>query len=360
MPEVYTQPKTYNLSGGIDLSFTDAGAPLSDDYTTVVILHGTAFNAYQLRKVHVYAHENNLRTVLLHQRHYAGSTPYTTDEIEDIKQGEMGFWERGSAQLAEFLNTFIKQERIPKLTTEGRGGIAIMGWSMGVVPVLSFLATAKNPIISIDLSECLQEYIGRCILYEPPFLAFGISPPPKCPNFNPWEEPDISPEDLPIVFSRWISSYFDHPCYDPVTKSLSISATIHDYDGRPEGPVNSISSWTADDISKGIENDAVDVETLKFMPSMQQTIQELTTQALFDNKNTQSCFPAVKVAHIFGTKTAWSIAWTENEMWKKYQTEPRQGREMQFVEIDGWNHFAHWDYPQQFMSVVADCIYSSA
>lgn len=38
--------KTYSLPEGTELSFTDSGAPLnSDDYTTVLIIHGSAFNA---------------------------------------------------------------------------------------------------------------------------------------------------------------------------------------------------------------------------------------------------------------------------------------------------------------------------
>ncbi|KIK69425.1 hypothetical protein GYMLUDRAFT_35484 [Collybiopsis luxurians FD-317 M1] len=100
----YPQPKKYSLSEGIEFSFTDIGAPAnSNDYTTIVVLHGGGFNAYQLRKMHSYAHGLNLRTVLLHRRNYAGSTPYTPTELHELQQGNRVFLERLSAQLAEFL-----------------------------------------------------------------------------------------------------------------------------------------------------------------------------------------------------------------------------------------------------------------
>ncbi|KIK69443.1 hypothetical protein GYMLUDRAFT_152193 [Collybiopsis luxurians FD-317 M1] len=262
------RPKTYSLSGGIELSFTDVGAPPnSDDYTTVFILHGSVFNAYQFHKVHSYAHAFNLRTVLVHRRDYTGSTPYALTELQEIEQGSRVFWEQSSAQLAEFLGMFIEEEKIPKLKEHSRnGGIAMLGWSMGAVPVLSFLATAKKPLVSPGLLELLEGYIGECVLYDPPYLALGYPLPSNQPNYIPWviPDPNVSQEEMPVIFSQWISSYYDHPCYDPASRSLRSSATIYDFDGaRPTGDkVNSLSSWTEEEIAKGIERKAATSEDL--------------------------------------------------------------------------------------------------
>ncbi|KIK69440.1 hypothetical protein GYMLUDRAFT_1002785 [Collybiopsis luxurians FD-317 M1] len=362
------QLKTYSLSGGIELSYTDVGAPPnSDDYTTVLIIHGSIFNAYQLHKVHSYAHALNLRTVLLHKRDYAGSTPYTPTELQEIKQGSRIFWERSSAQLAEFLGLFIEQEKIPKLKDYPRsGGIAIVGWSMGNVPVLSFLATANDPPVPTGLSKLLEGYIGKCVLYEPPYLALGYPLPSDNPNYSPWLDTDSSPEEILEIFLKWIGLYFDHPCYDPANQSWPSSATIYDFDGaRPKGyETSSISSWTDEEIAKGIERNAVATEMLMFKPEMQDTIRALGDQALFDPKNFQNCFPKVDIAYIGGTRSAWSCAWTEFQVKKRFQS--KEGRPMRFLDMDGWNHFviekhgddnqAHWDRPQQFMQVVAECI----
>jgi hypothetical protein len=74
-----------------------------------------------------------------------------------------------SVQLAEFLGTFIEREKIPRLEEHldgtRSGGVAILGWSVGNMTVLSFLATARGPMISNQLSTLLEEYIGNCVLY---------------------------------------------------------------------------------------------------------------------------------------------------------------------------------------------------
>ncbi|KAF5381141.1 hypothetical protein D9757_009437 [Collybiopsis confluens] len=316
----------------------------------------------QFYKLHSCAHALNLRTVLLHRRHYAGSTPYTPSELEEIKQGRKSFWERWNAEFAEFLCIFITREQIPKLKEHANGtrngGIAIIGWSLGAVPALSILTPAVNSGITSERSVLLEKYLGSCILYEPPFQAFGHSPPSDNPNYNPWMNPDlkIPMDQLMVVFSHWVSSYFDHPCYDPASHSLRSSATIHDFESvYSRDKASSVSSWTKDELARGVERDAVEMETFMCMPPMQAMIHELTDEALFDARAASICFPRVQVVHICGTRTVWTCAWTQTEIKNRYQSEVR-GRAMQFVDVDGWNHFAHWDQPQQFMEVVASCL----
>ncbi|KAF9062032.1 hypothetical protein BDP27DRAFT_1300589 [Rhodocollybia butyracea] len=201
--------QTYSLSRGIELSFTDSGAPPNSvDYTTLLVVHGTAFNAYQFHKLHSYAHALNLRTILLHRRDYVGSTPYSLTELEEISEAKKVFWERLSAQLAEFVVMLIQKEGIPRLTQstesrsegldlKGRGGVAIMGWSFGCATVLSLFGVVKNPMISDKHYDLLQEYIGDFILYDPPHVAFGYPVPSDSPNYVPWEDLTIPLEIFP-------------------------------------------------------------------------------------------------------------------------------------------------------------------
>ncbi|KAJ3746854.1 hypothetical protein DFH05DRAFT_1395005 [Lentinula detonsa] len=283
MPSLQIQ--TYSLSEGIELSFTDSGAPPdSVSYTTVFFLHGGIFNAYQFHKVHAHAHALNLRTVLLHRRDYAGSTPYSGTEIEELKEGSVVFWERLSAQLAEFLGIFIKREKIPKLTRrksplqdtahilhtnfantngEGNGGVAIFGWSAGCSTVLSLLGAIQNPFIPDDLYKGLQEYVRSCLIYDPTYFSFGYTPPSDSRNYIPWDDPTVSKEDLPQVVAEWVSSYYDHPCYDVVGQSLPSTASIYDLDGiRSKSEQISFSSWTEEDIAKGLEGASANNEVL--------------------------------------------------------------------------------------------------
>ncbi|KAJ3793261.1 hypothetical protein GGU11DRAFT_692126 [Lentinula aff. detonsa] len=259
--------QTYSLSGGIELSFTDSGPPLdSSDYTTIVLLHGGVFNAYGFHKVHGYAHSLNLRTVLLHRRDYAGSTPYSCSETQELQQGNVIFWERLSAQLGEFLQMFVQREGIPKLVARqkpaqlnglrnmGSGGLAILGWSGGCLPIVSFLGAIRNRMISEELYNFLEDYIGDCIFYDPSYHCFGYPLPPENQNYIPWEDTRISSEEFLHAFSQWVSSYYDHPCYDPVSRSLLTTASINDFDGqRQKSDEISVSSWTDEEIAQGTE-----------------------------------------------------------------------------------------------------------
>ncbi|KAG6871570.1 hypothetical protein C0995_002970, partial [Termitomyces sp. Mi166 len=79
---------TYTLTDGINIYFTDSGAPPSStDYTTLIILHGSAFNGEGFEKMHTFAHGYNLRTVIWNRREYPGSTKYTDAEIDDLHNG---------------------------------------------------------------------------------------------------------------------------------------------------------------------------------------------------------------------------------------------------------------------------------
>ncbi|KAF9061870.1 hypothetical protein BDP27DRAFT_1234417 [Rhodocollybia butyracea] len=265
--------QTYSLSEGIELSFTDSGAPPNSiDYTTLLVIHGTGFNAYQFHKLHSSAHAHNLRTVLLHRRDYAGSTPYSPTELEEISEAKKVFWERSSAQVAEFVVMLVAKEGIPKLTTksqsegsdfDSRGGVAIMGWSFGCATALSLLGTVKNPMISDEHYNILKDYIGDCILYDPPHLAFGYPLPPDNKNYVPWEDLTIPPGEHTKVFSDWVASYYDHPYYDSQCQSLSYyTASIHDLDGRAKTEKDSVSLWSEEEKAKGIEGETAATEIL--------------------------------------------------------------------------------------------------
>ncbi|KIK67735.1 hypothetical protein GYMLUDRAFT_36486 [Collybiopsis luxurians FD-317 M1] len=358
--------KTYSLPEGVELSFTDSGAPPgSDDYTTVLVIHGSVFNAYQFHKVHLFAHALNLRTVLFHRRDHVGSTLYTSAEVQEIQQGSQVFWERLSAQVAQFLRIFIEHEHIPKLkksSSRMSGGLAVMGWSAGCQIVLSLLGAVHNPMISDDLHSLLQSYIGRAMIYDPPHVAFGYPLPSDNKNYIPWEDTSLKLEEIPVVFSNWVSSYYDHPCYDPSTGSLRSSATIHDLDGvRKRAEKTTISTWSEEEKAKGVEMPAMKNEILTFTPPPQATLHKLSRKALFDPESARVWFPNVDVAYIGVTNTIWMCAWAEIQTKQLYEEvlkrdDSASRRKIHFVDMDGSNHFPHWDRPQEFMRVIASVI----
>jgi hypothetical protein len=257
--------RVYSLSDGIELSFTDSGAPPnSQDYTTLLAIHGTAFNACKfnplqryklihepcfiqkfsdgLHPIHKYAHPFNFRTLILHRRDYAGSTPFSPAEIQESKEGCMNFWERSSAQVSEFPGMFIEKERIPKFRALSKngyiqrsGGIAIMGlsmgWSMGCATGLSLFGIPRNPMISVKLYDLLKDYFSDVILdgkeaenvlfgaqIDPPILASGYTAPDYL-KYLPFADPKLASEDWEAL-PEWVSMYFDHSGYDEDSKSI--------------------------------------------------------------------------------------------------------------------------------------------
>ncbi|KAG7087839.1 hypothetical protein E1B28_013777 [Marasmius oreades] len=137
---------TYILSDNIRIFFTDSGPPPhSNDYTTLVVLHGTPFNGYGLEKLHTVAHSLNLRTVIWNQHDYPSSTPYTDSELEELNQGRKIFMDRINKQIGQSLKQFIEKENIPKATSDRKaGGIAIMGWSMGNLSAMALHQEKPN------------------------------------------------------------------------------------------------------------------------------------------------------------------------------------------------------------------------
>ncbi|KAF8067706.1 hypothetical protein FPV67DRAFT_1415804 [Lyophyllum atratum] len=230
---------TYNLSGGVEIFFTDSGAPPgSTNYTTLIVLHGSAFTGQCFEKMHEYAHANDLRTVIWNRRDYYGSTKYTDAELEDLNEGRKVFLDRLAVQVADFLKQYIEKESIPKISADHKsGGFAIMGWSMGTATAMPLFSDPS--LISSELYTLLEPYVKDLVLYDPPYLSFGYELPADHKTYNPWTDPDCkTPEELYKNFGFWVSSYYDHP---------DVSGTIHGLDYRKRTDHATITSWTPEE-----------------------------------------------------------------------------------------------------------------
>ncbi|KAF8148346.1 hypothetical protein K438DRAFT_1625545, partial [Mycena galopus ATCC 62051] len=196
--------------------YTDSGAPKTVDYTTIVILHGSGFNGgtwrhYGFVLLHEHAHLNNLRVVIWNRRNYRGSTKYTDAELEDLKAGRKIFLDRFALQTAWFFEHFIKNEQTPPVSPDRKaGGFILMGWSYGVATTLSLLSDPS--VLPKSLYNTIMPYLMSLVLYDPPYLGLGYSPPEEKNFYNPFADPDYrTPEEKYVNFQHWASSYYDHP-----------------------------------------------------------------------------------------------------------------------------------------------------
>ncbi|KAG7087844.1 hypothetical protein E1B28_013782 [Marasmius oreades] len=345
---------TYTLSNNIEIFFTDSGPPPgSNDYTTLVVLHGTCFNGYGLATLHDFAHPLNLRTVVWNRRNYPGSTRYTESELEDLNQGRKIFMDRIGGQVGEFLERFIENENIPKATGDRKaGGIAIMGWSMGTASALAIFS--DSTLVSPESYSKLEPYVKDCVLYEPPHVSLGYSVPPGEKPYIPWQDPDQkTPEDIARNFGLYVSSYFDH--------NDANSADLRDMDTQSKmGSDPTITKWTAEELEKYINPELfVTVELPMFSEAMQSTLKELSDRAFYDERLVKTHFPKLKLTLIVATRTNWLCLWAPMKTQKDHDTHVAGGgaaRPLKTYKIEGGNHFLHSEIPKTFLEKVHEGI----
>lgn len=180
------------LPDDIQLSYTDSGpVPGSNNYTTVIIMHGSAFNCSKypcfpqhllcivteghpqggFEKLHSFAPKHNMRTILLQRRDYPGSTKFTDDELDDLKNGRKSFIDRLAIQLGYFCRHLISDLGIPKVNPKDRsGGITIMGWSFGTATAMALFSDPA--IIPNELYKNLERYVKDLVLYGEHLCSF--------------------------------------------------------------------------------------------------------------------------------------------------------------------------------------------
>ncbi|KAF9072658.1 hypothetical protein BDP27DRAFT_1217333 [Rhodocollybia butyracea] len=233
---------TYTLPDGSQFFFIDSGPPKdATNYTTVMILHGSAFNGFSFEKVHKYFLKNNIRSVAWNRRDYRGSSELTDADLEDLRLGRKDFLDGRAVQMAQFLVLFIEKEHIIKVNfEENTGGIALMGWSMGVASVMPFFSDPS--LFGEETYNFLEPYIKNLILLDPPASSLGY--PEICNQeiYDPWYDPEYqTPEEKFQGFCSWVSTYYDHP-------NLSINSPTFD-ELKHSSQDATILKWTAEEFS---------------------------------------------------------------------------------------------------------------
>ncbi|KAG6917598.1 hypothetical protein DXG01_001827 [Tephrocybe rancida] len=303
-------------------------------------------------KLHSYAHEFNLRTILWNRREYPGSTKYTDAEVDDLNNGRKIFLNRLAILVGDFIKQFVEKESVPKISSDRKsGGFAILGWSMGTATAMPLFSDPT--LFSEDSYDLLEMYVKDLVLSDAPHLSFGIDLPTGAKVYNPWADPDFkTPEELYQNFTFWVSSYYDHPDFH-ATSLLTL-------DFRKRTDHATINSWTKEQFRKFYSEAAATRSELRmYVPPMQSTLKDMTHRVLYDKNITQTLFPKVPVTYVGATRTNWECAWGYLETKRRYEEELAKGnkvRNTRFFLIEGGNHFAHWDRPKEFLEQIVSGI----
>ncbi|KAF9020543.1 alpha/beta-hydrolase [Hymenopellis radicata] len=339
---------------GDKLFYTDTGpVPDSTDYKTLFLFHGSAFTGHTFHRLIPMAAANNLRLVIVNRRDYPGSTKYTDEELQSLKEGKQEFLEAVGRETLTFLSWYVKNHDIPKLSADRKlGGIVVLGWSLGAATPLAMLAYPET--IPKELYDSVEPYLKQAVLYDPPLLAFGYDQPPEL--YNPFTDPDLkTPEEVFANFGVWVSSYYNHP--DLSTRSPK------GLDDRKRGPRFTVETMTPEDMEVCFSAESAQrMEFPMFVRASFAFVDSICAEAclnraLWDEKCAQTVFPNLEIVHQVCTASPWYTAWAYFEnlrLLEEHKAAGHKVRHIRFIEIPGANHFVHWDDPKAFMDAILE------
>ncbi|KAK7016986.1 hypothetical protein VNI00_018784 [Paramarasmius palmivorus] len=339
---------TYTLFDDIKITFTDSGAPShsNDGYVTLIILHGAGFVSAGFERLQTLAPANKIRIVTLNRRGYQGSTPYTEEEMNGFRAGTKESLGKMMLVLVGFLKTFVEKERIEKISNrdgERRGGIALMGWSIGVLTALSLFDLDQDEDNETYLF--LEEYLRDFIVYDPPYLSFGYPLQPAFtspPAYLPWKDQNlVTPQSVANKFLYWATSSYmhDHSTISPVS--------LDGYDFRDRTDECFVDSWNAEEIDKYFESGSNGLAAdIAMFYTLSSHLRECTEKALFRvhsnyTSNSSVFLPNLKFSYLYAPHGPWITVWafleTKRLCAEAIGADVARNR-ISFVEMKGANH----------------------
>ncbi|KAK1235463.1 hypothetical protein PQX77_001315 [Marasmius sp. AFHP31] len=374
--------KTYQIAEGVDLFFTDTGAPSnSNDYTTLVIIHGMGFPGAWFKPLQSQSQalvSSNLRILALNRRDYPGSTPFSDSELEALRGEDDGLTQKFHDNLGRhlwlFLRKFIDEEVVPPIATDDSGGkkkrtggIVVMGWSYGAAFAIAAFA---NPEVVGDAYELLERYVKGLLVYDTSHTTLGYPTPSNLDGKNlytPWSDPNaenshqVFEKLVPWVCSRYQYEYAAREVDDrddfiptPTLESLKKTGLLD----RTEDCFTD--SWSEGELERLTEKEATFPERSDMALLARQTIFEnATRKVLFDEYVAKTFFPNLSITYLYAPHSIWICVLGYTETRRRYEELANLGRAIrpiEFVELKGADHFVHYTDPQGFLRIIGEIV----
>ncbi|KAH8114764.1 hypothetical protein DFH11DRAFT_1508701 [Phellopilus nigrolimitatus] len=368
-------------SDGTQFAYIDSGAPQSDTYTTVVCVHGYTFNALNFSRLLPLAHKHDLRIIAPNRRDYAGSTPFSDIEL-DVLNGKddhahMDFLQKRGLEIARFLVWIISEKKIPQ-SNGTSGGLALLGWSLGNVTTLSFLAHLGS--YPQEIIATLEPYLRTFCLYDIQNTYLGYPSPEGA--YSPFSDPEIPQDMVDAAFAKWISSYYAHPAYSDISAGgTSPGCSIETLQDRtPGNPYRSCTTdtLTAEELFLVTDLAPAARSEQKMVWNIQlPTFHDQARRALLFRDN-EYLLPELNICSVYGLASEWDVQWAVWELEKDYTRWRAEGirvRPVKFMPVEGGNHFVssevaylsqqctsltsfqiHWDDADKFLKMLRDVV----
>lgn len=227
-----------SVSDNTKITYTDTGPPPHPQgYVTVLGIPGMFHTAYIFSRISNDLHAKGIRFVGINRRCFAESTSYSEEDLKTIAQGTIEEKTASGAALFEeialFVVTFIQQNNIPSISTNGRnGGVAIFGWSFGGVFPLGIVAYSKK--FHAETQSYLRSHLRALILCDPSTHTIGKL---SATAFtSTMMDPAMNLEQRNRAVVEYLSLYFDHGDAPSIRDHTSLA--ISPCDGSPSSLSN--------------------------------------------------------------------------------------------------------------------------
>ncbi|KAF7797956.1 hypothetical protein EIP86_009163 [Pleurotus ostreatoroseus] len=354
-----------NDSGAV-LSYEDTGPPTSgaQTYLTVVLIHGSVFHGTTFRRLVPYAAQHNLRLILLNTRDYPGSTPYAPTELELMHGGDHAaqeaFMRAQGHEIALFLERFIRANKVPPLEEVERqggnkiiGGVAVGAWSFGNIYHTALFAH----LASLEDESCnfLERYLRTIVYLDASCPSVGI--PAAEGVYHPLRDTSLSPKERGEVFLSWVSAYFTPvPSLSDVSPSLLAPRTfVPESDDVSSPRFPTVKRMSPAELASVTHFTAL-ASNLALRQIDESVYAANLRRALFD---TNAVCPRAKALVLWCDMSIGDCVWAAKGIADLLAAESANAgsktkREVEFVKLEGCNHFVHWDDPEKLVRVLVE------
>ncbi|EJC99595.1 uncharacterized protein FOMMEDRAFT_160017 [Fomitiporia mediterranea MF3/22] len=322
---------------GIELSYSDSGAPAQGPYTTVVAVHGMGFTYAIFTKVQAIAPRANFRFIAVVRRGYEGSTPFSEADTAATTSGtdeeKLDFLNARGIEFAISIDKLVQQLDLLQITEDGKsGGVALLGWSAGTMVTLASIANLGK--LSPASKTRFAAYVRAHIMEEPPSVCLGLPIPPRI--WSPLIDTSIPESERTPFHMSWITSYFDHGDLS----SHDIDAISYAAPSMHHAP--SIYNMSTEDTEELFVADVVGPETNAMIATYAQN-NVVYRKACYEPA-IQELLPMMNTSVLVGSST--SSFCMNGLLSLQNDNDVNQGG-LHFETVPGLNHFMQWDEPEK-------------
>ncbi|EKM50240.1 uncharacterized protein PHACADRAFT_264862 [Phanerochaete carnosa HHB-10118-sp] len=288
----------------------------------------------------------------MNMRDYAGSTPYTSDELaafasSDIEVQISAVRSLG-CELAAFLVYVCQTLGIPARTVrDGKayGGLAFLTWSMSTMGLLSIFGDS----MTLDEAQkaVLQPYLRTAFAYDPPALLYGVDP--DVGMLTPLNDPTIPDGDKGAAIGGWVSGY-----YTAVPDIAHI--TPENLRARREERPPALHMMAPDEYERIVEPDNL-LRSCAAMLQVPQSVRTSHFRRTFLEADT--VLPDVKVVALWCDRSVWMLVWSAKVLHELLQEQSGLGqrkRNASLIKIGNANHVYQWDDPERMVQILRENI----